>query len=45
MPMFTLLAILYFFSSENKNLFKNLNTLNYHLYKSLFRLTWENPGS
>ena len=26
------LSYIVFFSSENKNLFKNLNTLNYHLY-------------
>ena len=48
-----LLATMYFFS-ENKNLFKNLNSLNcakYHLSKNLrthtvhvFWLTWENAG-
>ena len=36
-----LLAILFFFSTENKD----LNTCaNCHLYKKLFRLTWKNPG-
>ena len=34
------------FCLENKNLFKNLNSLNfpvkYHLYKNLFSLTWKN---
>ena len=43
-----LLASMYF-SSENKNLFKNLNSLKicayYHLCKDLFRLSWENAGS
>ena len=36
-----------FFSSENKNPFKNLNSLNlcYQLLKNLFRLNWGNLGS
>ena len=44
---------MYFFSSESKNLVKNLNSLDlcqliYHLYtrtcNNLFRLPWENAG-
>ena len=37
-----------FFSSESKNLFKNLNNLNlfkFHSCKNLFRLTRQNVGS
>ena len=30
---------------ENKNLFKNLNSLTSQLYKNLLRLTWKNSGS
>ena len=43
---FMLLATMFFFSSENKNLFKNLKSvlLSKHLSKNLLRLTWENKG-
>ena len=34
-----------YYVNRNKNLFKNLNSLNYHLNKNLFRPTPENVGS
>ena len=43
-------ATMFFFSSENKKLFKNLNEkgqifTNYYLCKNLFELTWKNAGT
>ena len=45
-PLNALSYNVFFFSSENKNLFKNLRSvlLSKHLSKNLWKLTWENKG-